>query len=313
LPLPTWAYNMVMPNVHVPAADELRTYASQFRPQYARTPADALQCQLDAISVARGLAGTGLYRALPGWMHDERDGVDDLWQFTTAPLYFWTARIADVVEQASRSYPLQEQAFLPTLPHAFCAFEQPVLWAVIHGVRAGLSALTWITGIDQDTGVVKLRVRGLVWSGGQCSVCFSIEITNPLHVPNPDGDPTFEDEARAVYRWICSASMFVAQRITETASAPVGKHVARRAAHVSVSPTCHVVHMRRLDRRRHHDAAGDEAAIDWQCQWLVRGHWRQQFYPRAGRHVPRWIAPYVKGPEDKPMKTPKPTVFVVQR
>ena len=105
---------MVMPNVHVPAADELRTYASQFRPQYARTPADALQCQLDAIAVAQRLAGTGLYRTLPGWMHDERDGVDDLRQFTTAPLYFWTARIADVVEQASRSYPLQEQAFLPT-------------------------------------------------------------------------------------------------------------------------------------------------------------------------------------------------------
>jgi hypothetical protein len=302
-----------MPNVHVPSADELRTHASQVRPQYARTPADALQCQIDAISLTEALRKTGVYQSLPGWLHDERNGIDDLRQFKTAPLYFWTARIAHVVEQASRSYPLQEQAFAPILPHAFCAFEQPVLWVVMHGVRAGLSALTWMTGIDEETGVVKLRVRGLVWTGGRCSVCFSIEIKNPRELPNPDGDPTFEDEARAVYRWICAASMFVEQRLTEESSAPVGRHVAKRAAHVSVSPTCHVIHMRRLDRRRHDETVGDGAAIDWQYQWLVRGHWRQQFYPSAGRHVPRWIAPYVKGPHDRPMKTPKPTVFVVQR
>lgn len=303
----------MMPNVPSPSADELREHASRIRPQYARTPADALQCQVDAISEIELLRRTGAYRSLPGWMHDERDGLDDLRQCQTAPLYFWTPRIAQVVEQASRSYPLQEQAFLPKLPHAFCVFEQPVLWAVIHGVRAGLSALTWMTGIDEETGVVKLRIRGLVWSGGHCSVCFSVEMRNPLALPNPDHDPTFEDEARAVYRWICAASMFVEQRLTEETSGLLGRHVAKRAARVNVSPMCHVVQMRRLDRRRHDGFAGDDAAIDWQCQWLVRGHWRQQFYRSAGRHVPRWIAPYVKGPHDKPMKTPKPTVFMVQR
>jgi hypothetical protein len=107
--------------------------------------------------------------------------------------------------------------------------------------------------------------------------------------------------------------MFVEQRITETTSAPVGKHVARRAVDAGASPTCNVVHMRRLDRRGHDSSVGDGAAVDWQCQWLVRGHWRQQFHPKAGRHVPRWIAPYTKGPDDKPMKTPKPIVFVVER
>lgn len=307
------SYNNSVADGNFLSAAALREHALLVRPQYARTPADALQCQIDAITLATALSRSGAYRVLPGWLHDDRNGADDLRQFTSASLYFWTAGVADIVAQASRSYPLQETAFLPTLPHAFCVFERPVLWAVIDGVRAGLSALTWMTGVDEQTGVTKLRVRGLVWTGGHCSVCFSVEITNPLHLPNPDADPTLETEVQAVYRWICSASMFVEQRIAESSTASVGKHVAHRAAKFRIPPHCHVVQMRRLDRRCDGGSSERQAAIEWQCQWLVRGHWRQQFHPKAGRHVPRWIAPYVKGPHDKPMKAPKPTVFSVRR
>ena len=301
-----------MGDVRVPSAEELREDARHVRPQYACTRADALQCQLDAMAEAVKLTQAGPHVAGPDWMN-ARNRVDDVRQFTIAPLYFWTARIADVVEQASRSYPLQRETFLPTLPQAFCVFERPVLWAVIDGVRSGLSTLTWATGLDEATGVIKLRIRGLVWTPPQCSVCFSVEITNPLRIPNPDGDPTMEEEARAICRGICSASMFVEQRLAEHAVVRVGKHVAQRAAKVNVAPTCSIVQMRRLDRRRRDDAVEHETAVEWQCQWLVRGHWRQQFYPTANRHVPRWIAPYIKGPLDKPMRTPRPTVFAVKR
>jgi hypothetical protein len=294
-----------------PSPEELHEHALQVRPQYAGTPADALQCQVDAIADAVFLTQFRQPGGASEWLNP-RTAQADIQQFTTAPLYFWTARIADVVEQASRSYPLQQETFLPTLPRAFCVFERPVLWAVINGVRASLSALTWIKAIDEATRALKLRVRGLVWTPPHCTVCFSAEITDPLHLPNPDGDRTFEDEVRAIYRWICSASMFVEQRIAENGDVRVGKHVARRADKLHVPPTCSVVQMRRLDRR-HVNAAESEAAVDWQCQWLVRGHWRQQFYPSANRHVPRWVAPYIKGPVDKPMRTPKPTVFVVRR
>ncbi len=289
----------------------MRAYAATVTPMYAATPADALQCQLDAITDIDRLRRLEVLPSLPGWMKDGRNGVDDLRQFTTAPLYFWTSQVAAVVEQASRSYPLQQDTFLPTLPSAFCVFEKPTLWAVIEGVRAGLSAVSWLTGPDAATGRLKLRIRGLVWTPGHANVCFSFEIIDPLHLPTSD-DPTFAAEVLAVYRWICSASMFVEQRIVEHCTAPVARHAARRATKLNVSPTCNVVGMRRLDRRRL-GSADDTAAIEWQCQWLVRGHWRQQFYPRAGRHVPRWIAPYIKGPDNKPLKMPKPTVFAVAR
>jgi hypothetical protein len=303
-----------MRDITFPSSAELREHATQVKPQYAHTAADALQCQIDAISTVETLRKAGLYRSDPGWMHDERNGLDDLRQFTMAPLYFWTTRVADVVEQASRSYPLQEDALLPKLSRAFCVFERPPLWMVIDGVRAGLSALSWASGTDATSGFLKLRIRGLVWNGGRCTVCFSVEIRNPLELPDSGADPTFKEEVRAVYRWICSGSMFVEQRLVENETAAVGRHVARRASKLHIPSTCNVVQMRRLDRRRSDGTAQNhDAALEWQCQWLVRGHWRQQFYPSAGRHVPRWIAPYIKGPHDKPMKSPQPTVFVVKR
>jgi hypothetical protein len=42
--------------------------------------------------------------------------------------------------------------------------------------------------------------------------------------------------------------------------------------------------------------------VDWSCRWIVRSHWRNQFYPGEKRHNPKWIPAYVKGPDDKPLR-----------
>ena len=48
----------------------------------------------------------------------------------------------------------------------------------------------------------------------------------------------------------------------------------------------------------------DSNSVEWSHSWLVRGHWRNQPYKNSDgsvRHEQIWIAPYVKGPEDKPL------------
>jgi hypothetical protein len=40
---------------------------------------------------------------------------------------------------------------------------------------------------------------------------------------------------------------------------------------------------------------------DYQHQWVVRGHWRQQWYPSRNVHRPIWITPHIKGPEGAPL------------
>lgn len=44
-----------------------------------------------------------------------------------------------------------------------------------------------------------------------------------------------------------------------------------------------------------------EGSREWQHRWVVRGHWRNQWYPTLGDHRPKWIAPYLKGPDDAPL------------
>jgi hypothetical protein len=48
---------------------------------------------------------------------------------------------------------------------------------------------------------------------------------------------------------------------------------------------------------------GSAAASDreYQHQWIVRGHWRQQWYPGRSVHRPMWIAPHIKGPDGAPL------------
>lgn len=40
---------------------------------------------------------------------------------------------------------------------------------------------------------------------------------------------------------------------------------------------------------------------EWNHRWIVRGHWRNQWYPSTQVHRPKYVPSYVKGPEDKPL------------
>lgn len=61
---------------------------------------------------------------------------------------------------------------------------------------------------------------------------------------------------------------------------------------------------------------GEEGAINWSHRWIVGGHWRWQPYkdPASGGEIKKriWISPYVKGPDDKPLKT-KERVYVLAK
>jgi hypothetical protein len=53
-------------------------------------------------------------------------------------------------------------------------------------------------------------------------------------------------------------------------------------------------------RRPAHSGSGD-GSREFHHQWIVRGHWRQQWYPLREVHRPVWIAPHIKGPEGAPL------------
>lgn len=54
-------------------------------------------------------------------------------------------------------------------------------------------------------------------------------------------------------------------------------------------------------RRTHAPTGSGEADREYHHQWVVRGHWRQQWFPSVQAHRPVWIAPHIKGPEGAPL------------
>ena len=66
--------------------------------------------------------------------------------------------------------------------------------------------------------------------------------------------------------------------------------------------------LRRLIHTSTEDGTGIDREYSW--RWWVSGHIRAQWYPSLQGHKLIWIAPYVKGPDDKPIKE---TVYHVKR
>ena len=54
-------------------------------------------------------------------------------------------------------------------------------------------------------------------------------------------------------------------------------------------------------RRPQHTGERGDGDREYHHQWIVRGHWRQQWYPARQVHRPVWIAPHIKGPDGAPL------------
>jgi len=53
--------------------------------------------------------------------------------------------------------------------------------------------------------------------------------------------------------------------------------------------------------------------VEWSRRWIVRGHWRRQWYPSLKRHDWKYIYECIKGPEDKPLVITERRVFNFRR
>lgn len=114
-----------------------------------------------------------------------------------------------------------------------------------------------------------------------------------------------EDSYGQKIRLLGTTLLFMNQRIVvdrETVADRATRRRYERDNKGKTPPSIRVVMLRREDRDRHASDYGSKE-VEWHCQWLVRGHWRQQPYGPGKRMVrPQWIAPHWKGPENMPVK-----------
>lgn len=144
-------------------------------------------------------------------------------------------------------------------------------------------------------------------------------LAHPQMMPVPFGAPIGLDDREfarelAAIRLLTATFLFIEQRILSVVPAqPVQNRNAQRrlakAAKRGKLPDVRVVRLRGRAEGQD-DAPGERHQVEWSHQWLVRGHWRSQWYPASSEHRPLYIAPYTKGPADKPIRTRRTVIDV---
>ena len=310
------------------------------------SPVDALEYQLSALRHARTakqwLAAQGVTDHLvgpngprSGQITAEQVHLEFALSNTEAALhvlpkavpYYWSPEMASVVIEASRQYPpdavltperLRDEYFWYWCDVPFVHMTAPSQdgnssRVPIHAVAAG---------VDRTTGKPHLRVVGFerVPDGR----VISIYATSWLFGEKPGtteystewlekhGAIEDDDAPRRMFQFVLAAQQWLSQRILTTKEAPLNRHARKRAARVMEHlPRVNVIALRAYEPSR--SQTSERRDVDWSHRWIVSGHWRKQHHPSTGEHVPTWINPHIKGPEDKPLKVEGARVFGVIR
>lgn len=245
----------------------------------------------------------------------------------TATPYYWSQQIAESVVTSARSLPDDTALSLETYKANTAGwywFASPItsldsepvnaiLWCVVdtpieHKLFTAkrsifLSTFAYWSGLLQPRLTVlipELIPLSTLRAGGVGEGSFENGFHRTLDSPVP-----------MIIKFMISALLWIDQKILITEpSKPnhTARHQARR--YVLAAPDIQVVTLRRKEHS--HDSTNTKE-VEWTCQWVVSGHWRQQYYPSTGERRPLWITPYIKGPENKPLKPPSPKIFAVTR
>lgn len=119
----------------------------------------------------------------------------------------------------------------------------------------------------------------------------------------------------ALFKFVLAASVWMKQRIAVVSSGHIERHRRKQLAREFDSPTISdvkIVELRRAESTSGIQAESSGEPVEWSCRWIVGGHWRNQPYANGERKL-IYILPYVKGPDDKPLKVPSHTVYSVNR
>jgi hypothetical protein len=239
--------------------------------------------------------------------------------------YYVSAEIGHVLNMSSNSMPdlFPTEGLLPTRKPGFVWFAQPLplpntilrnkgnvatylralQWAWVSAEPAGLFICPWI---EHET------LRPVPWSFFEWRSTETQAQAIVRELGDLEAGHVFHQAyARRAYDICAAFLLFVQQRILSVSQHQLERHARRRIQRDDwKNELVRVVELRRRERV---GPVAQPESVEWSCQWIVRGHWRQQFYPRQhGNHL-LWITPHVKGPQDKPLKPPRATVFAVVR
>jgi hypothetical protein len=107
-----------------------------------------------------------------------------------------------------------------------------------------------------------------------------------------------DDRAKMPLRQLQTFFRISQQHITVPESVQPSRATRRRAKKAKMpEKNVTVIRLRRAKTKPEHE--GEPVA--WSHRWVVRGHWRNQWFPSLNAHRQIYIHDFIKGPEDKPL------------
>jgi hypothetical protein len=171
--------------------------------------------------------------------------------------------------------------------------------------------------VDNATDLFCGPVYPVLWTCVEEHELMSVQIEGArLDFKGYVDDRTVE-ESRWLRQFVVTASTFLRQELLTAPHVPVERHAKKRLLRTDAKaklPDIAVVQLRRAARSAAAaEAERGEEHREWKWQWTVRGHVRMQLYKTLGEHLPVYIHPYLKGPEDKPIKPRTTPIYSVTR
>lgn len=240
--------------------------------------------------------------------------------------YFWSDTILETLEPAARSIPRDFSFRREMFPsyHGFMWLEKP-LEVVVDWQnpldRQFVRAISWLPGDDCMVVIFWLEARDYqqgvnrhivapvliqtIFFGSMDDTLGKVLSSTNL-MRNPDVEPCM--------RLFSTMLSFMEQEIVEPVAAYADRATQRRLAKAGgdARPINVVTLRRRRMPGKPYDEDEDRKHVEWACQWIVRGHWKNQFYRSTGRHRKLWLHAYIKGPEDKPLIHAERVVAIVR-
>lgn len=163
-----------------------------------------------------------------------------------------------------------------------------------------LSSLRW------GFGHVASQAYDRPWADGiDASAAAAVEqrarVGHPADGRAPMSAAHVAENHRRMRGYILTMWAMAQQKMASVEPGRVSRGATKRAARTGALPDPGSVRVVDL-RQRHHVAERTDGGGEpgrWSHRWVVRGHWHT-YHTRVGK-VLRWVEPFVKGPEDKPL------------
>jgi hypothetical protein len=197
--------------------------------------------------------------------------------------------------------------------------------------EAGSTPGIWVfyyTDIDDPNDEVSQTLfegksREEIWDLGRyhmshCQFLAYEQRVGPAEIMTPDDYRTLfgyrQDEVVAKTpndaRLMVALFRLLGQVLVEVKDAPIERAASRRARKANLPARVQTVKLRRKEIRYLNEGDHESGHIDWQHSWIVRGHWAwrkcgsehvlAEPYEK-GYRARIYVAPYLKGPEGKPL------------